>query len=337
MEAQNGAVAHLVVHIVQGALEENNDAVGQGLDLGAKLAQSRHGSGAHVSVLQDDPVVDEADVLGRVAGGRAELAEHVEDLGRERGELAVLDELAEVEEPGFFRVRDAVNELQDGVYHNLFEIKAAFVAQDGAEKVEQDTLLGRELDAERADSADNNNFELVCNIRDEAGDLLHELFDGVLRAGLEKGRDRQGRDTLVRVSDEGLHVLVGTGDHVRVLHSDLVEGPHCREPEARLGRAEEELQDSDSRHDILRGDLRKPAHRSRRLQDDHLALVVKARLEELVRSARVRIVHVLVQELARVPDEQANSEWRRERGPGKLLHNAANGQAIVGLDRVKQR
>ena len=47
-------------------------------------------------MLQDHAVIDEADILGGVVGLGSLLAQEMQDAGGQDGELAVLDELAQV-------------------------------------------------------------------------------------------------------------------------------------------------------------------------------------------------------------------------------------------------
>jgi hypothetical protein len=65
-------------------------------DVDAKLGEARDGGGAYDGVLEDDAVVDVANVLGRLGGFGPLDAEQVEDADGELGELAIFDELAEL-------------------------------------------------------------------------------------------------------------------------------------------------------------------------------------------------------------------------------------------------
>ena len=55
-------------------------------------------------------------------------------------------------------------------------------------------MLLRELGAEGADGLHHHDLELVGDLGDEAGDLLHETVHAGLGPGLEQGRDGEGRD-----------------------------------------------------------------------------------------------------------------------------------------------
>ena len=54
-------------------------------------------------------------------------------------------------------------------------------------------LLGK-LGAKGANGLHHNNLELVRDLGDEAGYLLHEPVNARFGAGLEQGRDGQGGD-----------------------------------------------------------------------------------------------------------------------------------------------
>ncbi len=82
--------SHLIVVVVQRAAQQHLDALPEVLDQGAKLGEGGDGGRAHRGVLQDDAVVDEADVARGVLGLGALVAQHVQDLRAQVGELAVL-------------------------------------------------------------------------------------------------------------------------------------------------------------------------------------------------------------------------------------------------------
>lgn len=67
-------------------------------DVDAELGERRNGSGANDGVLEDDAVVDVADVLARLRRLGTFDTEEVEDADGELGEFAVLDELAKLGE-----------------------------------------------------------------------------------------------------------------------------------------------------------------------------------------------------------------------------------------------
>ena len=79
------------------------------------------------------------------------------------------------------------------------------------EKVEKDAVLLGELGAEGADGLHHHNLELVGDLGDEAGDLLHEPVHARLRASLQQGGDGQGGDGPVRICYQNYVNYVGTG------------------------------------------------------------------------------------------------------------------------------
>jgi hypothetical protein len=72
---------------VQAPPEQDHDPRLQVVDHGAKLGEGAHGTRSHSGVLQDDPVVDVADVLAGVRSLGPFVAQEVEDLqgGTENG------------------------------------------------------------------------------------------------------------------------------------------------------------------------------------------------------------------------------------------------------------
>ena len=76
------------------------------------------------SVLQDDTVVDEADVFAGLGGLGALLAEQVEDARRQDGVLAVLDELAQVRQPDLLRLGVVLQDADDCVHNAFLVVKA---------------------------------------------------------------------------------------------------------------------------------------------------------------------------------------------------------------------
>lgn len=68
-----------------------------------------------------------------------------------------------------------------------------------------------------------SDLELVRDLRDERGDLLHESVHAALTAGLEQSGDGQRGDAAVRVSDQVLQVQVACGHSRWMLHGHLVD------------------------------------------------------------------------------------------------------------------
>ncbi len=71
--------------------------------------------------------------------------------------------------------------------------------EHAGEEVEEDAVLLGELGAEGADGLHHHDLELVRDLRDEAGDLLHEPIHARLRPRLQEGRDRQRRDRSIGI------------------------------------------------------------------------------------------------------------------------------------------
>lgn len=76
-------------------------------------------------MLQDNPVVDEANVFGGVVGFGPFLPQEVEDPSGQHGELAVLDEFAEMGQACLFALRVLLNDADDAVHDGSLVLKAA--------------------------------------------------------------------------------------------------------------------------------------------------------------------------------------------------------------------
>ena len=81
---------HLVIIVMQSALEQDLDARPQLLHKRSKLGQAADGSRPDSGILQDDTIVDVADVLGRLLGARPLQAQQVQHLRGQVCELAIL-------------------------------------------------------------------------------------------------------------------------------------------------------------------------------------------------------------------------------------------------------
>lgn len=75
-------------------------------------------------MLQDNPVVDEANVFGGVIGFRPFLAQEVEDTCSQHSELAVLNEFTEVRQASFFALWVFLNDADDAVHNGSLVFKA---------------------------------------------------------------------------------------------------------------------------------------------------------------------------------------------------------------------
>lgn len=130
LQVQSSAVAHLVVHIVQASREEHLDA---SLDIGVllahtKLGQGSNGGGSNNCVLENHTIVDVADVLSRLSSFGTLQPDKMEDAYGQLGELAVLDELAEVGECLLLGVGDELDQVKHALHDCALELVTAFVA-----------------------------------------------------------------------------------------------------------------------------------------------------------------------------------------------------------------
>lgn len=82
--------SHLIIIVMQSALQQDLDTRPQLLHEGSKLGQAADSCCPHSRVLQDDAVVDVADVLGGLLGARPLHAQHVQHLRGQVSELTIL-------------------------------------------------------------------------------------------------------------------------------------------------------------------------------------------------------------------------------------------------------
>ena len=80
---------------------------------------------SHSGVLQDDSVVDEADVLAGFARLGAFLSEEVEDSRGEDGVFAILNKLAQVTQANLFRIGILLQDADDCVHDSALVIEPA--------------------------------------------------------------------------------------------------------------------------------------------------------------------------------------------------------------------
>ena len=98
------ASAYLVIAVHHTPAQQDQDVGQKIVAERAEPGHGRDGGRPDRGVLQQDPVVDEPDVAGRVGGARPLLPQQVEDAHGEAGVLAVLDKLAQVGQAWCFNV-----------------------------------------------------------------------------------------------------------------------------------------------------------------------------------------------------------------------------------------
>ena len=328
-------VPHLVigVHLTPG---EQHQHVGQ--QVIAQRPELGHGgdsSGPDSSVLQEDSVVDETDVASGVGGPGTFLAQQVQDLHRQDGVLAVLYELAQVGQSVLLRLGVLLDHGDDGVGNAGLVVQAALVSQHARQEVEKDPVLLGELLAETADGLNHHDLELVRDLRDEGGNLLHQPVHAALGSGLEEGGDGQGGDGPVAVRDEVLQVQVAGCHCGRVGHGHLVEGSHGSKPQGWFRRGAEQLEDRHSWGQLFRGCLLHVDDGVSRLVDHHLRLVSQTRLDK-VKIGRAGVRVLLLDHLAGDPDEKDDCVGTLEAHPGELGEQLGDGQSVRLPDVVEK-
>jgi hypothetical protein len=197
------AVSDLIINIIQTPrrvrqIRENgthdvHSPIQQGVDallqpdvvrVQAKLSQAPDSRGPNSSVLQHDPVVNEPDILGRLWRLGALDTQQVQDPDRQFGKFAILDEFAKMRERLFLASGDVFDHLKDGLHNRTLEIVPSFVTEDAGEEGEHRRMLFWEFEAERSDSINNDDLELVADVTHESADLFHQPVDGSFVASL---------------------------------------------------------------------------------------------------------------------------------------------------------
>lgn len=200
-QVERRSVTYFVISVIQTSCQEHVNAA---LDIGVlltntKFGQSSHSSSAHNCVLKDDTIVDVADVFCRLSSPGALHTQEVENADGKLGKLAVLDELAKVGKCLLLGFGNKLDQIKNALHDAALEVVSALVAQDTRKEGKHASLLRRKLEAKCANSLDNGNLELVCDVGHESADLLHEPVHARLIAGLEEGCDGECRNRSVGV------------------------------------------------------------------------------------------------------------------------------------------
>ena len=101
----------------------------------------------------------------------------------------------------FLASGDVFDHLKDGLYNCTLEIVPPFVAEDAGKEREHGRMLVREFEAERSDSINNDDLELITDVAHESTDLLHQPVDGSFIAGLCLSVSDQGTLFTARETD----------------------------------------------------------------------------------------------------------------------------------------
>ena len=118
-------------------------------------------------------------------------------------------------------------------------------------------------------------------------------------------------------------------------HGHLVQSPHRREPQRRLGRGAEELQHRDGGGELLTGGPLHVDDGVRSFVDHHLGLVPQTRLHK-VKVWRTRVRILLLNHLASNPDEQDDRVGTLEAHLGQFGQQLGDGETVGLPDVVEQ-
>lgn len=244
------------------------------------------------------------------------------------GELAVLNELAQVGKGLLLRVRNELDEVEHTLDDGALEVVATLITQDTAQESQHTGLLAGELEAKRADSLDDRDLELVGDLRHEAGDLLHEAIDAGLVSGLEESGDGKGGDRSVAVGDEELDVGVADVNGVGLEGGEVVEDAEGGELGDGTRRRKEELEDVNSVGDLSVSHIPHVADSLGGLEVDHFTLVAEPAVKKLHHGLAQRCV--LLSQLSGQPHEHDESSRALDRSrSAKLLDHLDQCHAIV--------
>ena len=147
----------------------------------------------------------------------------MQDTDCKLGELAILNELAEVGKRLLLGIRDEFDEVEHALHYSTLEIISSLVAKNAAQECQHTSLLARELETQGADGFNNGDLELVCNLRHEARDLLHQAIHASFVSGLEECCDGECSDRAIAIRDEQLNIGIADVDSLRLEGSEVVE------------------------------------------------------------------------------------------------------------------
>ena len=130
----------------------------------------------------------------------------MQDSHIEFSEFTVFNKFAQVAQRCLLTALHVPRHRKDGLNHCTLEFVATLIAKHTSEERQHRRLLGGELERQAADCIDDNDFELVANVRHKSADLLDKAVDTRLVACFQQRRDRIRSDTAVWIGNEALHV-----------------------------------------------------------------------------------------------------------------------------------
>src|SRR5687767_7124813 len=147
LEVEGSTIADLIIDVIQTPREKDLDTA---LHIRVLLADTEFGKrcdrgGTNDSILQNDAVVNIANILGWLGCLGTLETDQVQDTNSQLGKLAVLNELAQVGKCFFLGVGHELDQVEHALNHGALKLVAALVAQDAAEEGKHTSLLAGEL------------------------------------------------------------------------------------------------------------------------------------------------------------------------------------------------
>mmetsp|Transcript_9710 Transcript_9710/g.21643 ORF Transcript_9710/g.21643 Transcript_9710/m.21643 type:complete len:292 (-) Transcript_9710:1309-2184(-) len=137
------AISNLVVVVIGAELQQEKDILSQVGAFHGNLGQGIHCSGPDQGVLQNESVVDETNVLGRMRCARHLLTQKSQDARAEVGILTVLNELAKVKQTHLSGCWHLGDDQDQGIHQVLFDLSGAIFTQVGRQEGHQHLVLPR--------------------------------------------------------------------------------------------------------------------------------------------------------------------------------------------------
>mmetsp|Transcript_17788 Transcript_17788/g.38427 ORF Transcript_17788/g.38427 Transcript_17788/m.38427 type:complete len:254 (-) Transcript_17788:896-1657(-) len=246
----------------------------------------------------------------------SKLPQQMQYLRGQHGEFTIFNEFTQVQKAALCRLRNLLDERNDGVYDGSLKVEPTLLAQKVGEEADQHTMFRGICQTQTLEGTHDGDLVLVGDFRQEDGNLFEKPVDAIFAPRLEQGRDGQCGNATVGIGNEGLEVLIAFRDHARVSDCHLTDRLDGREADGGLGTREEELEDVNGRGEFLRFNVGQGAHGFGRLVHHHFALVTQRCLQKGISttgkgasvleggSTHATLGYLVVQECGRVSNKE---------------------------------